>query len=151
MVGEWLDELDNGGARDFPWLQRRGMPSMTKAQIIAIYALIFIAISLPFTLLHLLAKPDASLTVAQHVAAAVANFFGPWGVLLVRLVDFPNAGIRSFSLTLAVLLTLAGTLITAVPLLFSKRSGQYLSMVAWTLFAIVWFFVGLIQIADGLL
>jgi hypothetical protein len=39
-----------------------------------------LVISLPFTFGHLIARPDdAPITAIQHVTAALANFFGPWG------------------------------------------------------------------------
>jgi hypothetical protein len=87
----------------------------------------------------------------QHVAAALANFFGPWGVTIVRLVDFPNAGLRSFSWTLAVGLTLLAGLLVALRLRVRTQPWQLVLTGFWALFGLVWFGVGLRQIADGLL
>jgi hypothetical protein len=77
--------------------------------------------------------------------------FGPWGVAIVRLVDFPNAGLRSFSWTLAAGLTLLGTALLILPLKIDNRPWQVRLSVLWGFFAVVWFGVGFRQIADGLL
>ena len=125
---------------------------MTTRKLLATYAITGLVISLPFTLLHLIAKPDdAPITPLQHLVAAVANYFGPWGVAIVRLVDFPNAGLRSFSWALAIGLTLVGGLLLVMPPQMKKRPVQVLLVASWSLFSIVWFGVGLRQIADGLL
>lgn len=117
-----------------------------------VFGMIALAISLPFTVLHLTAAPDdAPITPLQHVVAAVANYFGPWGVLLVRLVDFPNAGLRSFSGTSALGLTLLGVTLVVLALKVRRRAWQILLAVIWGVFVVVWFGVGLRQIADGLL
>jgi hypothetical protein len=97
------------------------------------------------------APDDAPITPLQHVVAALANYFGPWGVAIVRLVDFPNAGLRSFSWALAIGLTLLGTGLLIAPLMTRRRPLQIVFSVAWGLFLVVWFGVGLRQIADGLL
>ncbi|MCU0981519.1 MAG: hypothetical protein MUF25_20405 [Pirellulaceae bacterium] len=115
------------------------------------YAVSSLVISLPFTAIHLLAKPDdAPITPLQHVAAAIANFFGPWGVALVRLVDFPNAGMRSFSWAWAIGLTMIGGLFLVLATLIAGRLKQLLLTALWAVFVVVWFGVGLMQIADGL-
>jgi hypothetical protein len=81
----------------------------------------------------------------------LANYLGPWGVAIVRLVDFPNAGLRSFSWALAAGLTLLGAALLILPLMTRKRSVQIPLSVLWGVFLVVWFGVGLMQIADGLL
>jgi hypothetical protein len=111
-----------------------------------------LVISLPFTIIHLIARPDdAPITPLQHITAAFANFFGPWGVAIVRVADFPNAGLRSFSWALAVALTVIGGLLILLSMRMKNRYLQYLFIAFWTLFAMVWFAVGLRQIASGLL
>jgi hypothetical protein len=72
-------------------------------------------------------------------------------VAVVRLVDFPNAELRSSSWALAAGLTLLGSALFILPLRIKNRSGQILLSVLWGLFVAVWFGVGLMQIADGLL
>ena len=125
---------------------------MTNWRLLAPYVFIALAISLPFTIIHLVANPDdAPISSLQHVTAAVANYFGPWGVAIVRLVDFPNAGLRSFRWTLAISLTLIGAAILVLAPRTSKRPLKILLGIAWSLFVVVWFGVGLRQIADGLL
>jgi len=125
---------------------------MSNRKVLAIFGIIALTISLPFVTIHVMAAPDdAPITPLQHVAAALANYFGPWGVAVVRLVDFPNAGLRSFSWALAVGLTL---LAAALLLLASKvhsHPWQILLTVFWGLFVAVWFGVGFTQIASGLL
>jgi hypothetical protein len=81
----------------------------------------------------------------------VANFFGPWGVAIVRLVDFPNAGMRSFSWVLAVGLTLLGALLVILATRTTRRPVQFALVGFWAVFSLVWFGVGLGQIASGLL
>jgi hypothetical protein len=111
-----------------------------------------LVISLPFTIIHLIASPDdAPITPLQHLTAAFANYFGPWGVAIVRVVDFPNAGLRSFSWALAVALTVIGGLLILVSMRMKNRYLQYLFIAFWALFTMVWFAVGLRQIASGLL
>ena len=125
---------------------------MSNRNILVVFGVIALVISLPFVILHLIASPDdAPITPLQHVVAAVANYFGPWGVAIVRIVDFPNAGLRSFSWALAVAMTLLGAALLILPLRIKNRPGQILMSVLWGLFVVVWFGVGLRQIADGLL
>lgn len=117
-----------------------------------VFGLMALAVSLPFTFIHLRAAPDdAPITLVQRLGAVLANGFGPWGVALVRLVDFPNAGLRSFSWALAIGLTVAGL---ALGFLRGRSQGRTESMLwsgAWGVFLLIWFGVGLVQIADGLL
>jgi hypothetical protein len=128
------------------------LPNQGTRRVLAVFSVIALVVSLPFVILHLLAAPDdAPITPLQHVVAALANYFGPWGVAVVRLVHFPNAGLRSFSWALAAGLTLLGAALLILPLRIKKRPWQILLSVLWGLFAVVWFGVGLMQIADGLL
>jgi len=125
---------------------------MTGRKLLTAYVIIGLLISLPFTFGHLIAWPDdAPITAIQHIAAALANFFGPWGVAIVRLVDFPNAGLRSFSWVLAIGLTLIGGLLIVLARRITRHLMQLLLIAFWTLFLMVWFLVGVRQIADGLL
>ena len=125
---------------------------MSTRRVLAVYAITGLVIGLPFTILHLIARPnDAPITALQHVTAAVANFFGPWGVAIVRLVDFPNAGLRSFSWAWAAGLTLLGVVLLILSLRIRNRHWQILLSVLWGMFVVVWFGVGLGQIASGLL
>jgi hypothetical protein len=125
---------------------------MSVKKMLWIYVAILVTVSLPVTAVHMLARPDdAPISPMQHLVAALANFFGPWGVLIVRVVDFPNAGLRSFSLTLAVALTLVGAGLIALPFVVKKRFVQYSCITVWFVFVTVWFAIGLRQIADGLL
>jgi hypothetical protein len=118
----------------------------------AVFGVITLVISLPFVIIHLIAAPDdAPITPLQHLVAAVANYFGPWGVTIVRLVDFPNSGLRSFNWALAVGLTLLGATMLILASKAHRHLWQVLLSVLWGLFVIVWFGVGLRQIADGLL
>ena len=125
---------------------------MSTRKVLAVFATIALVVSLPFVIVHWMAAPDdAPITPLQHVVAALANCFGPWGVAIVRLVDLPNAGLRSFSWVLAVGLTLLGAALLILPLRIRNRAGQVLLSLLWGLFVVVWFGVGLRQIADGLL
>jgi len=125
---------------------------MTARRVLATYAVIALAISLPFTIIHLIAQPDdAPISPSQHATAAVANYFGPWGVTIVRLVDFPNAGLRSFSWAMAVGLTLVGVLLLALGVRITNRPLQMVLTLVWALYSMVWFGVGLTQIASELL
>jgi hypothetical protein len=81
----------------------------------------------------------------------VANYFGPWGVAIVRLVDFPNAGMRSFRWDYAIGLTVIGALLIALGMRTKKRYLQYLLACLWVSFVFVWLVTGFGQIADGLL
>jgi hypothetical protein len=125
---------------------------MSTRKVLATLAVIMLVIYVPFVYLHLISDPDdAPITRLQLVVAALANLFGPWGVAIVRLVDFPNSGLRSFSWALAVGLTLVGALLLVLLLKIRKRPWQILLTVVWGLFVTVWFGVGALQIADGLL
>ena len=125
---------------------------MSTRKLLAIFGVIALAFSLPFVVIHLIAAPnDAPITPLQHVVAAFANYFGPWGVIIVRLVDFPNAGLRSFSWALAAALTLLGAALLILSRRTKKRPLQILLSGLWGLFLTVWFGVGWRQIADGLL
>ena len=125
---------------------------MTTRKLLARHAIAGLVISLPFTIIHLIARPDdAPITPLQHITAAFANFFGPWGVAIVRVVDFPNAGLRSFSWALAVGLTVLGGSLILLSLRMKNRYLQYVFIAFWALFTLVWFAVGLRQIASGLL
>ncbi len=125
---------------------------MSNRKVLVIFSLIALVTSLPFVVIHMAAAPDdAPLSPLQHIVAAWANYFGPWGVAIVRLVGFPNAGLRSFSWALAAGLTLLGGALVILPLKLHNRSWQILLSVLWGLFVVVWFGVGLTQIASGLL
>ena len=116
------------------------------------YAITGLVIGAPFTILHLIARPDdAPITPLQHVTAAVANFFGPWGGAIVRLVDFPNAGLRSFSWVWAIGLTVIGGLLLVLATRITGRPLQLLLTAIWAVFLVIWFGAGLKQIAAGLL
>jgi hypothetical protein len=125
---------------------------MRNRKYLLLYGVIALVISVPFAVLHLFARPDdAPISPLQHVVAALANYFGPWGVAIVRLVDFPNAGLRSFSWSLAAGLTVLGVLLIVSRTKIQNRPGKITLSLLWTLFVVVWFGVGLTQIADGLL
>lgn len=113
---------------------------------------ISLAVGLPFVGIHLLANPDdAKISPLQHIGAALANYFGPWGIALVRLVDFPNAGMRSFSWSIALGMTVIAALLLLILALVRNRWGRVSFLVIWGLFMVAWFGIGLFQIADGLL
>jgi hypothetical protein len=121
-------------------------------KVLAVFGAIAIVVSIPFVAIHLMATPDdAPITPLQHVVAAFANYFGPWAVVIVSGVEFPNAGLRSFSWDLAAGLTLLGTALVIAPMMTKKRPMQIALSVVWGLFLVFWFAVGLRQIADGLL
>jgi hypothetical protein len=125
---------------------------MNPRKLLAAYAIIGMVVSLPFTFLHLRANPDdAPITPFQHEFAAGANFLGPWGVVAVRAVNFPNAGLRSFSWTLALGMTSVGGLLVALAFRLKHRLWSFFLIPLWIVFALAWFAVGLRQIADGLL
>jgi hypothetical protein len=125
---------------------------MSVMKMLWIYVGILATVSLPFTAIHIMARPDdAPISPMQHRVAALANFFGPWGVVIVRIVDFPNAGLRSFNLTLAVAMTLVGAGLVALPFAVRKPFVQYSCISVWFAFVTLWFAVRLRQIADGLL
>jgi hypothetical protein len=125
---------------------------MTARKQLGVYVIITLVVSVPCAILHVMAAPDeAAITPLQRLAAVLANYFGPWGVALVHLVEFPNAGLRSFSWPLAIGLTLLGGLLLLLPMRVRIRPWQFVLTVLWAIFALVWFGVGLCQIADGLL
>lgn len=125
---------------------------MNTRKLLVACAVSFLIVSLPFIIIHLVAAPDdAPISPVQHVVAAFANFFGPWGVVIVRLVDFPNAGMREFNWILSAALTLVGALLLGSILKLRTRPLQFLFLGAWAVFSVVWFGVGLLQIASGLL
>jgi hypothetical protein len=125
---------------------------MTRKKLLVLFGIILMIISVPFTVIHLLANPDdAPITPIPHMVAALANFLGPWGVAIVRCVDFPNAGMRSFSWMLAIVLTMCAVLLIGLALCAKRRAVQYLSVIVWAVFLVLWFGVGLRQIAHGLL
>jgi len=131
---------------------RRKWRNMSSRKVLTVCVIIMLAISVPFVVIHLTAAPDdAPITPTQRLVGALANFFGPWGVAIVRLVDFPNAGLRSFSWVSAVGLTCFGGLLLCLALTVKGRALQIPLTVLWGLFLVVWFGVGLTQIADGLL
>lgn len=125
---------------------------MQRKQVLATLGLIVLALSLPFVILHWVAAPDdARISVFQRAVAALSNYAGPWGVVLVRLADFPNAGMRSFNPGLAAAMTFFGAAVIFGALKTRKRTWQTLLFVLWGIFVLAWFSIGLLQIADGLL
>ncbi len=125
---------------------------MNSKKLMILYAIVLAVVAVPLTAVHIMANPDDTpISPLQRAVAAIANVFGPWGVAIVRLVDFPNAGMRSFSWPIAIGLTLFGATLVAVPLLIKKRPVQYAGLVLWTFFLLGWFAIGLGQIANGLL
>ena len=108
---------------------------MTSRRLLIWYSTILLVIALPFVIIHMAAKPDdAPISLLQHLVAAFANFFGPWGVVIVRVVDFPNAGLRSFSWALAGGLSLFGAMLVALPLCSRHRYVQYICILLWVAF-----------------
>ena len=116
------------------------------------------AVAFPFfavcTFLHLrapIALADDGITWVHGIAATLANLFGPWAAAIVRLVDFPNAGLRSFSLPMALGFTAA--LIGFLVLSFRTRRDalRWTCLVLFLPIVASWFFLGLLGIADGLL
>ena len=102
---------------------------MSTRKVLAVFGVIALVVSLPFVVIHLMAAPDdAPITPLQHVVAALANYFGPWGVTIVRLVDFPNAGLRSFSWALAAGLTLLGAALLILPLRTKNGPCRFCSL-----------------------
>lgn len=125
---------------------------MNKPHVFRVFGLMTLGVSLPFAIIHLRAAPDdAPITLVQRFAAVLANGCGPWGVAMVRLVNFPNAGWRSFSWALAIGLTLAGVGLCLLRLRSRGPVESRLWTVTWGVFLVIWFGVGLAQIADGLL
>jgi hypothetical protein len=125
---------------------------VSNRKLLAGYAITGLVISVPFTIIHLLANPDdAPITPLQHIMAAGANFFGPWAAAIVRLVDFPNAGLRSFSWLEAFGMTLLGGVLVVLAMRIAKQCVQIVLATGWVLFSIAWFGIGFRQIADGLL
>lgn len=113
---------------------------MSTKKVLVIFAIVLLVISFPFVIIHLIAGPnDAPITPLQHLVAALANFFGPWGVVIVRLFDFPNAGLRSFSWAMAIGLTLLGAMLLILPVKIRNRTAQILLTVIWGIFVVVWF------------
>lgn len=125
---------------------------MSRKRLLATYGTIMLLVSLPFTLLHLRAHTDdAYITWPQRIVASAANLCGPWGVAIVRLVDFPNAGMREFSWLWGIGLTLLVAVLIAVPLSIRWPVVQYVCIVLWTALMLVWFVTGFAQICSGLL
>jgi hypothetical protein len=125
---------------------------MSAGRTLAIFGTVTLAVSVPFAAVHFLAAPDdALITPLQRVVAILANYFGPWGVAIVRVVDFPNAGLRSFSWGMAAGLSVIGAVLLLLPLKIRHRPSQIVLSVLWGCFVVIWFGVGLRQIADGLL
>ncbi len=103
------------------------------------------------TLIHINAPDSFGLTWIHRTSASIANWFGPWAVLLVRLVNFPNAGIRCFDPFLAAVMTALLATILIGALWSRPRPARIACTVLFAPFAAAWFLVGLVQIADGLL
>ncbi len=105
--------------------------------------------------LHLSAPPDypgEHFTLTHRSGAAVANALGPYGVLAVRLVGFPNrdgSGYPVFDPLLAIPLTIAlgSVLFVAArarrPWLRAACFASYVPLI------VLWFGMGLLWIADG--
>jgi len=97
------------------------------------------------------ASADAPVSLFQGLVATFANMAGPWAGHLVGLVDFPNAGLRSFNLLAAAGLTLvylSNALIGGVVVHPVQRRilfGQFLFL------TVLWYGYGFYLIADGLL
>jgi hypothetical protein len=125
---------------------------MSDRKSLAPFWITLLLASVPFTVLHCLANPDdAVISPIQRFGAVVSNFFGPWGVLVVRIVDFPNAGTRAFSWPLALILTAIGVGLLLLAAQVEKKSLRSALLALWIVFLVFWFGSGLIQIASGLL
>ncbi len=94
---------------------------------------------------------DPAVTWLQGIVAIFANMAGPWAGHVVALVDFPNAGLRSFNILAAIGLTIVYTsnvLIGSVvqhPVQRRILFGQFLAL------TVAWYGYGFYLIADGLL
>ena len=91
------------------------------------------------------------ITGAQGLTAAVANTLGPWAGHVVRVVDFPNAGLRSFMLFPALTLTALVVVLVAVGLRSRQTVCQRICLALFAALMLVWYGYGFLLIADGLL
>jgi len=105
--------------------------------------------------IHLGAPPDhpgEDFTPTHRIGAAAGNLLGPWGVLAVRSVGFPNrdrAGFPVFEPIPAVLLTGALVLVVAASIRARRTITRALCLAAYVPLILLWFGIGLLWIAGG--
>ncbi len=121
------------------------------------FVFVWLLFGLPIGLVHVSAiglvdTPGATPVSATHgIAAAGANFFGPWSGHLARVVQFPNAGLRNFNLALALGLTAAFCILAGVGLLVEHRAVRWAALILFAVLMPIWYGYGFLLIADGLL
>ena len=94
---------------------------------------------------------STAMTAVHGITALIANAFGPWAGHIVALVDFPNAGLRSFNVYAAVGLTLLYLTSAAAGALGERRLQRRVLLGQFTLLTLVWYGYGFYLITDGLL
>jgi hypothetical protein len=92
-----------------------------------------------------------TLTALHGVVAVFANMLGPWAGLIVALVDFPNAGLRSFNVFAAVGLTALYAVNVFVGVLAERTLQRRILYAQFLVLTLVWYGYGFYLIADGLL
>ena len=121
------------------------------------FLLVWLVLGLLFSVLHLRAiglrdtPEQAPISALQGIVAATSNFLGPWAGHLVRVVDFPNAGLRNFRWSLAALMTLAAFTLVAVGTQTAHRGMRVAAMFLFTTLMVFWYAYGFFLIAAGLL
>ncbi len=119
------------------------------------FAIVWIGIGVIVGLVHLNAiglndTPEGpAISVTQGFAAAGANMLGPWSGHIVRVVNFPNAGLRSFSMLGALGLTVTFVILIGAGYVLRQRPARWTVFSLFLLLMPVWYGYGFYLIADG--
>jgi len=122
-----------------------------------VFVVLWLALAAPAAFLHVSAiglvdTPGATPVSAVHgLTAAVANPLGPWAGHIVRTVQFPNAGMRGFSLPAAIALTAIFGLLAVVGMRARRRAIRWTAAGLFALLMPIWYGYGFYLIADGML
>lgn len=91
------------------------------------------------------------ITLTQAATAALGNTLGPWAGHVVRFVDFPNAGLRSFNAVAAIALTLLYAGLAVTGMRTDRGALRRACFAAFFVATLAWYGYGFYLISDGML
>jgi len=121
------------------------------------FTIMWLTVAFPVAMIHLFAigfrdtADSPAISTSQALAAVASNPLGPWAGHAVRVVQFPNAGLRLFNPTHALGLTAVFVMLVFAGVYANNRAIRWTIVALFAVFLPVWYGYGFILIADGML
>ena len=118
---------------------------MTRPGLAVLFVAIWLACGLLATLTHLVCAPRY-IDTPTRLAGGAANLFGPWARPLLR--QWPNGGKAPHkpSAFIGLLVLALMGVVVFLSMTASTRATQYLCLVTFSLFMLVWIGVGFLEL-----